>query len=122
MGKDFQAFDQTLSNICEAFRTVGGSTYSEERWRWDIPAVTFTWSDSAGVQRNLIARLTGESTPQGIEVEGNVWQDVRERGETRRHWRHIPPQGRSPIPEEKELTELLREVHTAVGTTLPDPR
>lgn len=59
-----------------------------ERWRWDEPDVTLTWTDHAGVGKSVHAVIDTEKSTVRLEV--NAWRDKDfEDGKVRvRNWRH----------------------------------
>ncbi len=88
-GRDYAAFNQQLDIVRDAFLSLHPEITDEERWRWDTPIITFTWSNGVNIKRNLNGFVLGASHPSGIEVESNAWFDVREGRSLIRYWQHF---------------------------------
>jgi len=84
--REFAEADELLSSISQAFASIAGDPYEEERWRWDVPAVVFSWC-SGGLRRNLTARLDDATDPKRIYIGGNAWTDPKHGEDNRRHWK-----------------------------------
>lgn len=89
-GKNYAAFDRVLDIVRDSFLSLHQSFANEERWRWDIPVITFSWENGQGVQRNVNGFVLGEDRPTGIAIESNAWVDIRKGKSLIRYWQHLP--------------------------------
>jgi len=105
--RDFQAFDRILDLIREAFLSVHGSFANQERWRWDMPVITFTWGNGYQISRNLNGLVLGGVRPTGVEIESNAWRDVPEKHRLVRYWRHFHAGRTDSVPISIEAVETL---------------
>jgi len=92
---DYEEIDNILNKVEEVLLSLT-SEYklkqaSIERWRWDEPVITLTWTDSDHISRNINALIIPEGPlSYRLLVEGNAWQDTdAAEGKIRvRHWQH----------------------------------
>lgn len=92
---DYEEIDNILNKVEEVLLSLTSEyklkQVSIERWRWDEPVITLTWTDSGHISRNINALIILEGpSPCRLLVEGNAWQDTDEaEGKIRvRHWQH----------------------------------
>ena|SRR2546423_3991490 len=87
---DYVAFDQVLDIVRNVFLSLHGAFANEERWRWDTPVITFTWTNGQDINRNLNGLVLGGTRPTGIQVESNAWKDIHQGSTLIRYWRNFP--------------------------------
>ena len=120
--RDFAAFNRTLELMHDIFASLHGSLFSEERWRWDAPVITFTWGDGADIHRNINGLVLGDQTPTGVEIESNAWRDVHKGSDLNRYWRHFSA-GRlnsAALPKKKILSLIKKAYVEANSWTVED--
>lgn len=113
--RDYDAFKWVLDVVRSCFFALHAGPADEERWRWDAPVITLSWSNEKDrITRNLNGLVLGEMRPTGVQVEANAWYDVRYKGKLVRHWQHFPA-GRVDSLEEAEISPLVSSAyHMAV--------
>lgn len=84
----YREFEAVLETVHDAFLSLHTSFASEERWRWDMPIITFAWNNGQGLQLNLNGHALGRTHPIGLEIESNAWIDVYEGRDLIRFWRN----------------------------------
>jgi hypothetical protein len=93
---------------------------SVERWRWDEPIATLTWTGSDSISRNVHAMISKEaSTASEIRVDANAWVDLEIESKIKvRRWRNVDV-GRLQLSPNLELPDtwglqdlLLRGLHS----------
>lgn len=112
---DYIAFDKVLTNVHDAFLSLHTSFASEERWRWDMPVITFAWNNGQGLQLNLNGLALGRTHPIGLEVEANAWLDIYEGRDFIRFWRNYFA-GRLDTTSLYSYERVLTLVETAYHT------
>lgn|SRR3989344_167638 len=77
-------------------------TFIPERYRWDEPAISFTWV-SNNINRSVVADVDGRT----VNVEINAWKDAEEGGTTLRNWNNkLIGNSASGTPREHELLRM----------------
>ena len=119
--RDYVAFNEALDIVRDAFLSLHAGVADEERWRWDIPVITFTWGNGVDIKRNLNGFVLGARHPSGIEVESNAWTDIREGKVLVRYWRHFPA-GRldATAITEESVTALVEKAYSEVNSWKKD--
>ncbi|HJR08567.1 MAG TPA: hypothetical protein VJ842_15010 [Pyrinomonadaceae bacterium] len=115
--RDYVAFDEVLDIIHNVFQSLHGSLFSEERWRWDAPVITFTWGNGADINRNLNGLVLGDQRPTGVEIESNAWRDMHEGVNLIRYWQHFPAGRINSTPlSNKKIASLVKKAYMEVNS------
>ena len=127
---NFFQIDELLHYIQPIFTNIAESydiaRWYIERWHWDEPRLTLTWSGVDGIGRNMSVFINEENgQPNNLELEINAWMDRDEKkGEVRnRKWRHeiVRRVSLSLGPPVEELREACDKAYNLVsGWTLAD--
>jgi hypothetical protein len=90
---DYTAIDSILDDFQKIFKEMKVSHSSPhatiERWRWDLPQISFMWLAEDAIWRNinvLVDTTQGIAEPIIERVEVNAWQDVQKDNRWIRRW------------------------------------
>lgn len=119
---NYKEANAILDAIEQSFRVLGQEqsvpASAFERWRWDEPGITLTWSENKSGEflgKNIHALIVGNR----VEVEINAWcdKDVGHTGEIRqRHWSHSYVDALEIPLKESELYKIILRAHSKVAS------
>lgn len=95
---------------------------SIERWRWDEPQITLTWSarDGTDINRSVQVSIDEKTLATSVEITG--WRDEdRDEGITRvRSWKHVVTTSHlDPGDIAAKLPSKLKHAFTKVASWTP---
>lgn len=85
----FEELDKILDNVEAAYTSLvtrKNMSASIERWRWDQPIITLSWTSADFISRNIHAYVRED---RELLTEVNAWydEDLSHNGRVR-HWKH----------------------------------